>query len=754
MPAGITPGGENVGRAYISVHANASSIPGDIEDGLNDADRIVKKKGEDHSDSYFDRWDERMKRVSSNIDRIATRSGRLFGKGSRNNFLNFLGSAAEKGVRLSEVFPIVGRAISAIGRAFSGSETQGGGFRNLISSLPGLLGTAAAGLLTLTAGFTGLAAILGIISTVLSAIVAVLISLASTITFAVLGGVGALVGVLGVLGFAVAGIGLGIAGLSKKQKKLLTEAVKPLVAGFKELARETARSLFADAERQARDLVPVVHGLIPLFKNVGSAISDVASGWIDSLDSPGFRLFSNRMTRFIPDAIRSLGRIIDNTFGGLGGIFIGLIPITERFLRWLEKITGEFNHWANTRQGRSEIRQFFRDAADSAKRLGGFLLSVVDLVAQLFDDSRTTGDDLFLSMTNNIKDLVDFIERNPDAVSKFFRDGQAIAEDVGKIAVEIGKLIGKMDAFMGNPLVRFGLTFVRLQLLLIEGLLWLLEKAISGVSMAAQDLWGQIEKVGHFLHGLGEDIARFFSRFGGGGGGRLQFINLAFVREQTQKVVKFFRDLPGQIRAAISNIPNVVRAIFHLLPPKAQETIISIANWFAKLPGRIRSEINDIPGNFRDLWHNVVDFVQGIPGRIAGIFVGLAGKILHAIGPIDIGSLIKLPNLASGKIWDTPGSGPPTTAWGGLFGKITHGPQLRWVGEDGPEAIVPLARDLARVDPSVRWLSAIAQGKGMASGGVSSGKTIDASGWIIQSNSDDPETVAQEALNRLFAQNF
>lgn len=48
----------------------------------------------------------------------------------------------------------------------------------------------------------------------------------------------------------------------------------------------------------------------------------------------------------------------------------------------------------------------------------------------------------------------------------------------------------------------------------------------------------------------------------------------------------------------------------------------------------------------------------------------------------------------------------PKTAIGGIF----NGAQTRIIGEAGPEAVVPLDRPLSAVDPSVRWLSAIAQG--------------------------------------------
>lgn len=52
------------------------------------------------------------------------------------------------------------------------------------------------------------------------------------------------------------------------------------------------------------------------------------------------------------------------------------------------------------------------------------------------------------------------------------------------------------------------------------------------------------------------------------------------------------------------------------------------------------------------------------------------------------------------------GNTAKVTAIGGVF----HGAQQRVIAEAGPEAVVPLNRPLSQVDPSVRWLSAIAQG--------------------------------------------
>jgi hypothetical protein len=80
----------------------------------------------------------------------------------------------------------------------------------------------------------------------------------------------------------------------------------------------------------------------------------------------------------------------------------------------------------------------------------------------------------------------------------------------------------------------------------------------------------------------------------------------------------------------------------------------------------------------------------------------------------------KLPSL------NKPRVGAPGTAVGGVFSGQRGIGVIRRIAEAGAEAVVPLNRALSQVDPSVRALSAIAQGKvpGMASGGVVGGGSV------------------------------
>jgi hypothetical protein len=96
-----------------------------------------------------------------------------------------------------------------------------------------------------------------------------------------------------------------------------------------------------------------------------------------------------------------------------------------------------------------------------------------------------------------------------------------------------------------------------------------------------------------------------------------------------------------------------------------------------------------------------------------------------------------------------PGTGANFMASGGVL----TGPRNIVAGEAGPEAIVPLNRPLSQVDPSVRALSAIAQGLSstphLASGGVAlpgGGQTTIMPG-AFQINTRDPYRAAIEVLD-------
>lgn len=775
--------GENVGRAYVTLEANGDKVPGQIRRALQSADGEVDEAGERHSDAYTRKWEDRMIRLSSRIDDVAEKSGRLFGRGSRNNFLNFLGGAVAGVTRLLGVIPRLSARLIKLGDdAASAFFDAGGGLAGLLAgagTLGPLLTGAAVGMGSLTVALVAAVPLLAVASTLLLAITGTLIALSGSLLFAAAAGVFALGGAFTVLATGIGVAALAINGMSDAQKKMVKEATEPLVDAFKDLGQASARGLLTNVEQQAKRLTPILAAFEPMFYKIARAVSRVGDSIIDSLDTPEFRNFREQMEIFLPNAVRILGETINNIFGGLGGVFLAMRPFIRDFLNGLEDITQEFSDWANSKEGRKEIREFLEDAADSAESVGDFLGKVVDLFGTLFEmGGRETGDDIFDSLTKNIEEFITFLEENPDAVKKFFEDAKDIADDIGDIVVAIGNLIGKLDDLAGHPITKGLLLAIELGFKQVafwaDAAAWAVDEAGQGFGYLSDKVGDAKREIEEFLGDSRRNVELIIGIFTGLPGAvgrslskipgqvRVAFSGLGGIAQrQVGQMLAPFATFVGKAMQNVRDLPGRVRELLGRLPGIAGSAVGRVIAQFGGFAGKVMGHINDLPGRVREMFHRVLDYVRDIPGRIVGFFTGLAGRILSAIGTIDIGSLVDLsgiPFLGDGAVSKNASradllANAPQTADGMWYGKVTRGAQLRWVGEDGPEAIVPLARDLSKVDPSVRWLSALAQGKGMASGGVSTGKSIDASGWIIQTPGD-PKAAAQEVINRLFAQSF
>lgn len=817
-------GGENVGRAFVSLHANGDDVPDDIGDALDKMTPKFREAGEEHSKAYsewFDReskknsrtsadtflggfrdelakgikdWDQtkdaaqrlemglqrlkviaedndrvdhnwlqrfhsKLVLVNEELDRSATRTGKMFGKGSRNDLVNFIGAAIEGLSRLGAVAPKVAEKLVGV---FTG-QSSGEGMD--LAKIATQVGTSIVGI---AVGVGALITVLGAAATLVSGLAAALIGLVASATFAA-GAIGAVA--LALVGPLAVGIGVVVAalvGMDDQTRKTIFKSVNPLIKRFKE-AGDAAGEAFGPKLAAALDKAgPALDGLTPFFRRVGSALGDVVDGWAEMTQSSGFKQFTAAFSDFIPHVLRKLGAIAGDTLGGIGGIMRAAIPITQRFLGFLTDAADRFNEWANSKSGQGELADFFHRAAVSAKAIGGFIHDAIDATAQLLSAGKRSGDSLFREAGDQLQRFTEYLTdpKNQDAIKDFFANGIDVAEQIGNAIVDIGEAIGRLDTPESREFLAFLFdTFEKVLVVLTE-----LAPIVSTVGEAIRTYFGTAAT--WILEGWSK-IVDLFHRMGG-----VVSSAVDAVGDATHRVIGFFRRLPGQIEGIISRIPGLWHRVtdnlaynaglvvgriirwFAMLPGKilsfmAQlpgraaglfarmaERAISISanivDWFGKLPVRIGNAIGNIWSEIKHLFTDIVDSAEGIVSDIAASFVGLAGKILDAIGTIDIGSLIKAPGGALGDFVSGAIDGIKGNASGGLGG-VTSGPQLRWIGEDGPEAIVPLNRPLGMVDSSVRALSAIAQGIGH--------RGVDASGWTIVTQGPNPYVVAREVIN-------
>jgi hypothetical protein len=640
-----------------------------------------------------------INRFNAHIGKLGDGLGRAFGRGSRNDFLNFFGSMVRGLVGLLTLIPrIVGMFIQ-LGQSikYAFDETM----RNTGSTFRAAMAAVIATLETAGAAAGAMAVGLGLIVLVIGPLVSIMLALAGAVS-AIIGSLAfgltaALVAVGGALVPLIAGIGVVVAGfqsLDKAQKKVLENNFKPVVDQFKELGEIAADELFLDMAGNASVLAGVLEGMRPTVRGIARAIRGVFDEFVDGLQSPFFFQFMQAMEVFLPNAVRLIGEAFNNFFFGFLGFFQASAPLINRFLEWLLSISNQFREWTNSKAGRDEIRDFLRTAGDSAAALGQFLGDAVYFLGQLFTAGQGTGDSLILTLGDKLREWGDFIKENPDAIGKFFEDAQKTAEEVGRIVEEVGRLIDTLDSertrSIGSDLLRT------------------IEVSLKGIGIAAQIAYTPIYLLTETLKGM--------HRIG-------------------ERIGDFFRAKFPSSMAEARNAANTFRT-------RAVEI-------FTALPGQILSAMGALGDKIRAKFYEGLDDIAKIPGIIVGYFQGLGARIAAAIGSINID-------------WPSPPSWMSKYLGGGFefpfaAGGVVYGPTRALIGEAGAEAVVPLNRPLSQVDPAVRWLSALAQGKEtrMASGGVvGSGKTIDASGWIIQSNSEDSKAVAEQVVNRLVASGY
>jgi hypothetical protein len=384
--------------------------------------------------------------------------GRAFGKGARNDFVNFMG--------------VVVGGIARLPGVFIGLASYLNGFKNRVMDASGWLGgigvvgrEAAKGLGVLGVGMVGLFGIIGPLISLLSGLGGMVLAVASSMGAALLGAISSLsstlvfglAGAVGVaaLSFAPLVAGIGVFALAVKNADADTKAAfKSIGKEFSGLGKVAADATFGNIAEQATRFKGVIGDLSPLVRGVGKALSNVADGWLDLMEGPGFAKFQQAMTEFLPGAVEQLGAAVGNVAAGIGGLFRALIPQTEVFLDWLVDITARFRDFANSANGQTSLRNFFADAASSAATLGSFIAAVGSLLGEVFEQANAPGDNLFRSMTQGLLDWADALDRNPDIMGGWIDSMKSFGEFVGSARnllielVSAGREVG--DSLFGS----------------------------------------------------------------------------------------------------------------------------------------------------------------------------------------------------------------------------------------------------------------------------------------------------------------
>lgn len=380
--------------------------------------------------------------------------GRLFGAGSRNNFLNAFGSSI--GGIASLITKVTSGAISmfsTFSKGFS-SASEGASFFSKVLAGGGAVGSkigmsfatiAAAAPVALAAiGAVGLA--LTILVSIASALLAVVAALAATIASALVGAAAVAAGALGALAVAAGLVTIAFTSMTNAQSKALKSAFQPLKAEATGLGQIMLSQMVPAFERWSHNLQVALALAAPLASVMGGALARAGNIFTASLSGPGLRMFIDALSVTLPRIVVNLSSAFGGFINGVAGVFTAIMPFVLRFSNYLSRVAADFARWATSARGQNSITDFVDRALNALGSLWNFIKAVGGLINALFfsKSGQRAGNNIFDSMAGALRRFTDYISKE-DRLEHWFSEGQRFAKALGKTIKTVSKILEDMN---------------------------------------------------------------------------------------------------------------------------------------------------------------------------------------------------------------------------------------------------------------------------------------------------------------------
>lgn len=448
-----------------------------------------------------------LRRVSGNGDDGISRVSRLFGAGSRNNFLNTFGRSVGG---LTGLFRKVQRAGESMFTTFSEGFNKAsssanflqrtmGGFSAVGKSAFSSLSSAAPAAL---AGGAAVVALLQVLATVLSGLVALVTALAAAISSALVGSLvvlGATIGSVVAAGVLLTAM---FTSLGDEQKKILSNSFKPVVEDFARLGQIMAQPLFKGGQNSAvvkwaDNVRGALNLLIPVASQMGKAFATAGEILTKSLSGPGFRQFATSLAQYLPRITINLSNALGQFLNGLLGVFAAVMPYVAQFAAWLSDIAARFSNFANSVEGQNAISEWVGRALESLRSFMNFLGGVGAVLNKLLfsPEAQVAGQNIFDGLARGLRNFAAYLGEG-NRLATWFAEGVQMAELLGSAI----KTVARIFSALNNPGV---ITFLQVVFKLFEGL----AGAIAYLGPVLMDLAPPIRAVGGLFQGLAYVVA-------------------------------------------------------------------------------------------------------------------------------------------------------------------------------------------------------------------------------------------------------
>lgn len=353
--------------------------------------------------------------------------GSLFGKGSRNNFLNVMGSliggittgvvgmgkAAFTGFKMfSDGAKQATDMASQAGESISFLSKMAGGFRAVgTGMMSGIARSGPAAILAIAAVIVAASAL----SSVLMGLLMIVTSLVSTIASGLVGAIAIALPFFGAI-VAAAGLAtLAIMSMTNKQQQAFKDAFTPFKEEMTGIAQLMLGPIVNAFGAWSRNLQAALQPLAQYARGIGLAFADAGRSLTASFAAPGsgFQMLLRSLGIYLPGIIRNLSTALGGFLNGMFGMFSALMPFVARFARYLGETATRFATWATSAQGQNSIVNFVTRALASLRALWGFVKQVGGLLGDIFFNPRIqrAGNDMFGSMTREVGRMRDAFRR-------------------------------------------------------------------------------------------------------------------------------------------------------------------------------------------------------------------------------------------------------------------------------------------------------------------------------------------------------
>lgn len=403
-----------------------------------DRDRVKMLETAHRLNAKFDA--DRLK-VIANENRLRQKAlrdfgnatARMFGKGSRNNALNLLGSTIGGILNVSNRLVKSMSSLGGGGGGAPGLDGIGKAFSGIAASAP----AAAAGVLAVVAAMS-------IMVSVGSALLALLTALTSTL---VSGVTAALVVTGGAIAAVAAAAGLLTAAfmsMDDAQKKLLKDSFRPLRAEMVGLGQLMIKDMVPAFGIWSKNLQEALLLAEPVARVMGGAFAEAGKILTSSLSGPGFQRFAQALTVYLPGIVTKLSGALGGFLNGLMGTFAALMPFVDRFAGYLERVANRWSTWANSAQGQNAIVDFTTRAVTSLLSLWNFVREFTGfLVDVLFSPAaQNTGNSMFDSLANSFEGFRRKI--SDGSLERWFNDAIKFGGDLKEAFKGLSAVIGAL----------------------------------------------------------------------------------------------------------------------------------------------------------------------------------------------------------------------------------------------------------------------------------------------------------------------